>query len=283
MPGGLEGLRVVSFESRRAQEMAEIVRRYGGEAILAPSLREVPLAVNTEAFEFFQKLEDGAFDLVILLTGVGTRTLVGVLVSRHPKEKVTAALSRVCLVARGPKPVAALKELGLQPTISVPEPNTWREILATLDAANSIKGKKIAVQEYGVPNPELVSGLQERGADVLRVPVYRWALPEDLGPLRAAIQKIIAGEADVALFTNAMQVHHLFSVAGKDQDRALRQALDNVLVASIGPVCSEALGDFGIKPDLEPEQTKMGRLVAELAERGREILARKRKTAEASR
>ena len=279
MPGGLEGLRVVSFESRRAQEMAEIVRRYGGEPIPAPSLREVPLAVNTEAFEFFQKLEDGAFDLVILLTGVGTRTLVGVLASRHPKEKITAALSRVSLVARGPKPVAVLKELGLQPTIVVPEPNTWREILAALDAANSVKGKKISVQEYGAPNPELVSGLQARGAEVLRVPVYRWALPEDLGPLRAAIQKIIAGEADVALFTNAMQVHHLFSVAGKDQDRELRQALDRILVASIGPVCSEALGDFDIKPDLEPEQAKMGRLVAELAERGREILAAKRSKA----
>jgi uroporphyrinogen-III synthase len=279
VPQGLISLKIVSFESRRAAELAEIVRRYGGEAILAPSMREVPLTVNTEAFEFFQKLEEGGFDIVILLTGVGTRTLSEILTSRHAKEKVIAALNGVSLVARGPKPVAALKELGLRPAISVPEPNTWKEILASLDTAGGINGKRIAVQEYGAPNPELVSGLEARGAKVLRVPVYRWALPEDLGPLRAAIEKILAAEVDVALFTNAMQVHHLFSVAGMERRGEVRHALDNVLVASIGPVCSEALADFGIKPDLEPEQAKMGRLVAELADRAKEVLAAKRNKA----
>ena len=276
MPVGLEGLRVVSFESRRAAEMAEIVRRYGGEAVVAPSMREVPLAMNTAAFEFVQKLEAGAIDIVIFLTGVGTRTLSEVVASQYPKEKFAQLLGRTCVVARGPKPVAALKELGLQPAITIPEPNTWREILATLDTAASIKGKRVAVQEYGATNPELIAGLETRGAQVMRVPVYRWALPEDLGPLNAAIEKILAREIDIALFTNAMQVQHLFSVAGDDRHQALQQSFARLVVASIGPVCSEALEHFGIKPDLEPDLAKMGRLVAAVAQRARDILAAKR-------
>ncbi|HWP59722.1 MAG TPA: uroporphyrinogen-III synthase [Candidatus Acidoferrales bacterium] len=277
MPAGLEGLKVVSFESRRAGEMAELIRRYGGEPILAPSMREVPLAENQQALDFFSKLQAGEFDLVILLTGVGTRTLVEVLTSRHSRQEVIAALGSVRLVARGPKPVAALKELGLKPAISIPEPNTWREIIATLESADSISGKAIAIQEYGAPNPELISGLRARGARVHAVRVYRWALPEDLTPLKAAIRTIHAGAADVALFTNATQVHHLFSVAGKEHVHGLHEALGRLLVASIGPVCSEALADFGVEPDLEPGHPKMGRLVSEVAERAKEILAAKRK------
>jgi uroporphyrinogen-III synthase len=269
-------LLVVSFESRRAVEMAEIVRRYGGEAVVAPSMREVPLAMNTAAFEFVHKLEAGGIDVVIFLTGVGTRTLSEVVTSQYPKEKFAQLLGRICVVARGPKPVAALKELGLQPAITIPEPNTWREILATLDTAAGIGGKRLAVQEYGATNPELIAGLENRGAQVMRVPVYRWALPEDLGPLNSAVEKILAREIDIALFTNAMQVQHLFSVAGDDRHQALQQSFARLVVASIGPVCSEALEHFGIKPDLEPDVAKMGRLVASVAQRARDILAVKR-------
>jgi len=276
LPVGLEGLRVVSFESRRAVEMAELVRRYGGEAIIAPSMREVPLAMNTAAFEFVQKLNAGAIDTVIFLTGVGTRTLTEIVAGQYPKEKFAQLLGRARLVARGPKPVAALKELGLQPEITIPEPNTWKEILATLSTGASIRGQRIAIQEYGATNSELIAGLETRGAQVMRVPVYRWALPEDLGPLKAAIEKILAGEIDIALFTNATQVQHLFSVAKEDRREALRNSLLRLVVASIGPVCSEALEHFGIKFDLEPDVAKMGRLVAAAAERAREILTAKR-------
>ena len=106
----LRGLRVVSFESRRAKEMAELIRRYGGEPVLAPSMREVPLGENRAALDFLPELEAGKFDIVILMTGVGTRTLNQALLTRCPQEKILAALQNARLVARGPKPVAALKE-----------------------------------------------------------------------------------------------------------------------------------------------------------------------------
>ena len=176
----LQGLKVVSFESRRAVEIAELIRRYGGEPFVAPSMREIPLDENRAALELVPQLERGEIDLLILMTGVGTRTLNQVLLTQFSQERIIAAMQRVKLVVRGPKPAAALKELTVVPAISVPEPNTWREVLSVLAAAVDLRGKRIVVQEYGIPNPELTSALAAQGATVSTVPIYRWELPEDL-------------------------------------------------------------------------------------------------------
>jgi uroporphyrinogen-III synthase len=273
----LQGLKVVSFESRRAKEMAELIRRYGGDPIVAPAMREVPLSENRAALEFLPEIEAGKFDILILMTGFGTRTLNQVLLSQYPQERIVAALEKTQLVARGPKPVAALKDLGLTPAITVPEPNTWREVLVSLDAAAPIRGKQIAVQEYGIPNPELVSGLKDRGAGVKTIAVYRWALPEDLAPLRDAMQKILRGGADVALFTNGAQVEHLFRMAAHDKaDEKLRLACNNLAIGSVGPICTQVLEQYGLKPDIEPEHPKMGSLIAEVAASAQAILNAKR-------
>src|SRR5215813_9188472 len=196
----LKGLTVVSFESRRAKEMAELIHRHGGEPIVAPSMREVPLSENSAPLELFQKIEAGQIDLIVLLTGVGTRTMVDALAIHYSREQIAALLGKVTLLARGPKPVAALKDLGLQPVFTAPEPNTWKEVLAVLDSNFQPTGKRIAVQEYGITNQELISGLEARGAEVLRVPVYRWALPENIAPLQAAIREIVEAQADIVIF-----------------------------------------------------------------------------------
>ena len=274
----LQGLKVISFESRRAKEMTELIRRHGGEPIVAPSMREVPLSENSGPLELFQRLEAGQIDLVILLTGVGTRTMVDALVIHYSREKIAALLGGVTVLARGPKPVAALKDLGLQPAFTAPEPNTWKEILAILDSNVRLQGKRIAVQEYGITNQELLSGLEARGAQILRVPVYRWALPDDIAPLKAAIREIVAPNADVVIFTSAIQVENVFKVAQQDGlDTKLPNSLARALIVSIGPVCSEALARFGLKPDFEPAHPKMGFMIGELAQRGRELLEAKRR------
>lgn len=272
----LAGLKIVSFESRRAKEIAELVRRYGGEPITAPSMREIPLGENQAALEILPQLEAGQLDLLILMTGVGTRTLNELLLTKYSQAQIGAALRKARLVTRGPKPVAVLKELGVQPDITVPEPNTWREVLAAIEQTVDLQGKRIALQEYGIPNPELVAGLQRRGASVETFAIYKWALPEDIDPLRAAIKKISNGEAGVALFTNGAQVDHLFQVAIEDgAEEDLRRALKTIVVGSVGPVCTEVLHQFGVEPDIEPEHSKMGSLIADVAASARNVLARK--------
>jgi uroporphyrinogen-III synthase len=130
---GFAGLRVLSLESRRAPEMAKLIASNGGAATVAPSMREVPLASNAEALAFARRLVEDGFDIVVFLTGVGTRALTRVVETVYPVERFVTALRKITIVARGPKPVAALKELGVPVTVDVPEPNTWRDLLRTLD------------------------------------------------------------------------------------------------------------------------------------------------------
>jgi len=277
---GLAGLRVLSLESRRAPEMAKLIENYGGRAVVAPSMREVPLESNTEALEFARTLAANGFDMVIFLTGVGTRSLARVVETVYPLEQFAEALRRAIVVARGPKPVAALKELGVPVTIAVPEPNTWRDLLRTLDEKSdlaALKGRRVAVQEYGASNSELLAGLAERGAQVTRVPVYQWALPEDTEPLRAAVEAIARGKIDVALFTTSIQITHLLRIAREmNLERELRHGFARILVGSIGPMTSEELREQGFSADFEPSHPKMGFLVNEAAQRGAELLKQKR-------
>jgi uroporphyrinogen-III synthase len=278
---GLAGLRVLCLESRRGQEMAKLISNYGGEAIVAPSMQEVTLKDNPEALTFARKLAEGGFDMVIFLTGVGTRALARLVETHDLRQKFVDALRRVKVVARGPKPMAALAELGVPVSVAVPEPNTWRELLAALDEradSISLQGSRVAVQEYGATNPELLAGLKERGAIVTRVPVYEWALPADTAPLREGVQAIVNGRIDMAVFTTSVQVQHLLRIAAEMQlEEPLRRAFGRVVVGSIGPMTSDALRQNGLPVDFEPEHPKMGFLIAEAAQRGRGLLEQKRR------
>lgn len=267
-----DGLRVLSLESRRAGEIATLIRNQKGDPISAPSMREISLEQNEEALAFAGRLFAGELDMMILLTGVGTRLLDRIIETRYPPGTLADALRRVTVVARGPKPAAVLREMQVPITIQVPEPNTWRELLTAIAARPE---RRIAVQEYGRPGPELLEGLRARGAEVTGVRVYQYDLPENTEPLREAARRLAAGTIDVVLFTTAVQASHLFRIADED-GIDIRPAFQRALVASIGPTTTEALEEFGIRPDLEPTHPKMGFLVSETAQRAHDLLTIKR-------
>jgi uroporphyrinogen-III synthase len=277
---GFAGLWVAAFESRMAAEMVQLIERHGGRPLVAPSMREVPLEQNSDVLQFGARLLAGEFAMVILLTGVGTRFMLKVLDTRWPRAQSLAALGKTILVARGPKPIAVLREQGMQPTIAVPEPNTWRDLVKALDErALALKGMTVAVQEYGVANSELLQALAARGAIVTRVPVYQWMLPEDTAPLRKAVRALMEGAVDVVLFTNAVQVEHVLQIAEQEGGAGrLRQALSRVVVSAVGPIVAERLRAHGLPVDFEPSHPKMGIHVKETGERAAAILLRKRAT-----
>lgn len=273
------GLRVISLESRRAAEMAALIERLGGSAFTAPSMREVPIDNNPEAFAFAGRLAANGFDSVILLTGVGTRALARAIETRYPPEWFAESLRRVAVFARGPKPAAVLREMKVPIKAIAPEPNTWRELLAVL--RGHVLGRT-AVQEYGKSNPELLAGLSRMGAEVTSVRVYQWDLPEDTAPLREAARRIARGEADAVLFTTSIQVAHLLRVAAEAGVEAeTLRGLKSMLIASIGPTTSESLEEFGLAPDITPSHPKMAFLVREAAAVAQQILRSKREPARA--
>jgi uroporphyrinogen-III synthase len=279
------GFRVLSFESRRAVELARLIASYGGKPISAPAMREVPLEPNSMALDFAAGLMAGRFQMVIFLTGVGVQALVSACERVYPLEAFLDALRRAQIVVRGPKPAARLRELQIPIVAMAREPNTWREVLQAIDSAKlPLAGTKVAVQEYGVSNGELLAALRERGAQITQVPVYQWALPEDTAPLREGLALLVRGEIEVVLFTTGVQVMHLFNFVAQEQGQPnnarsadlLRQALRSAVVASIGPSTTEALEQYGLRADLQASRPKMGFLVKEAAELSPGILQRKR-------
>jgi uroporphyrinogen decarboxylase len=275
-PAGAEGLRVVAFESRMAEELRALAERVGAQVALAPAMRLVGVEENGAAPVFAELLLADRFDVVIFLTGAGVKALLTLLEGRYDRGALIAALGRTVTVARGPKAVFALQELGLSATLSVPEPGTWRELLRMLDERLPLAGKRVAIQEYGVSNLDLTAGLEARGAHVRTVPVYRWALPENRAPLLKALAGLLGGEFDVALFSSAAQVTHLFQLAGAQGiEDQLRRALDAIVVGSIGPVCAEAVRRYGLVVDIQPLRPTLDHLVKDAVGRAPEILREK--------
>ncbi|WP_263384372.1 uroporphyrinogen-III synthase [Granulicella arctica] len=277
-----DGLRVLSLESRRAKEVEKLIRTYGGEPFVVPAMREVKLESNVQALEFAERLIRGEIDVVIFLTGVGVRALLEIVETKFERETFLAALRRVKIVTRGSKPEAALRELKIQSVASAQEPSTWHELLEAMERyfGATLQTQRVALQEYGASNPELLAELTERTASVIKVPVYQWALPLDLQPLRECIQELAHGKVDIILFTTAVQIIHLMIVAQQTNAVAdLMRGLRSVVVVSVGPTTTAELLHYGITPDFEPSRPKMGFLINEAAQYSAQTLRQKRERA----
>jgi uroporphyrinogen-III synthase len=273
------GLRVLSLESRRAKEVEKLIRTYGGEPTVVPAMREIGLDSNRQVFEFAEKLLAGEFDGVIFLTGVGVRAMVEIVAAKMDRELFLEALRKTRVVARGPKPSTVLRELKIPVAVTADEPSTWHQLLSAVETAfgAELATMRFALQEYGATNPELLAELSSRTQSITKVPVYQWALPLDLEPLRECVRGLMEGKFDVALFMTAVQVIHLFQVAemmGVASD--LLPALQGIVVLSIGPTTSEELVHYGIQPDFEPSRPKMGFLINEAAQYAPTLLQLKR-------
>lgn len=266
-------LSVCSFESRKREEMASLIRRHGGEPTVVPSMQEVPLENNRAALQFAERLLAGDVDVVVWMTGVGAAALLEAVETKFNRAEFLAALKNTAQIARGPKPLAVLRGWGTPPDHTAGEPNTWREVLDVVKSRLAVSGQTVAIQEYGVAGPELTAALEALGAKALPVPIYRWELPDDVGPLETAVRETIAGTYDLLLFTSANQLNNILDVAVKLglRDQWL-DAAKQCVIASIGPTTSERLRSSGLQVDLEPTHPKMGHLVAEAIPRAKALL-----------
>ena len=276
---GFNNLRVLSFESRRAKEIAQLIANYGGVPIVAQSTREVADALHEDELKLVRGILAGEFDVVIFMTGVGARAFIDAAATAVPRTQFLSALAKTRVVVRGMKPAAVMREFGIPIWQNAPEPNTWHEIVQMFDQnaqTVALQGLRVGVQEHGAPSSEMYEALRQRGASVFAAHVYRWELPEDIGPLKDAVRSVCAGMVDVVMFTSSVQLNHALKVAAELQlQRDFISGLNRAVVASIGPVASSALRENGINVDLEPAHPKMGFLVKECAEASTELCKNK--------
>ena len=261
----LGGRTVAITESRRATELATLIAKLGGVPVSAPAVREVPCPDRGPALEALARIVRGEVAIVVFLTGVGTAAFLELASATGARAPLLAALAAVLVVARGPKPIAVLKTAGVRVDVVPAEP-TSEGLLQAL-AGRDVAGKVVAVQLYGEDNPVLVDGLAARGAMVLEIPLYEWALPEDQEPLVRLIREVVARRVDVVAFTSSPQIRHLFAVADRlGLGGELAAALRETPIAVVGPVCEAALNERGLRARIQPAKGTMGALVHGIAE-----------------
>lgn len=262
----LQGKRIALLEGRMHGELADLVRRHGGEPYSVPALREVPRESSVEVGAFLDQIHAGALQMVIWLTGVGVTAFCREAEQLGRLPTLVHDVQSLTVVCRGPKPVAACKRQGLPVSVQIPSPYTTTELLETL-ASHDLTGQGIGLVHYGERNAPLAEALQARGARLQELCLYEWCLPEDLGLLQQLVRDLVAGRVDAIAFTSQVQIRHLWQVAaGLGLETAMaRQLADHCTVAAVGPTCASALEAVGVTPHVVPSHPKMGPMVTALA------------------
>lgn len=251
---------IAILESRAREQMADLVRKYGGTPFSAPALSEIPDVDPAHIEELMRGWKSAPPDVFVFQTGVGTRALFAATDSLGLTPAFLQLLDSATVAVRGPKPTGALRSRNVRIDLAARDPFTTREVLEEIDSM-TIRGRRVVVQRYGETNLELQTALADRGAEVIEIATYRWGLPPDTKPLAHLIEKLRRDEIDLVAFTSASQATNLFTVAKQnDAEPALSQGLARSRVASIGPVCSAALRKHGVRIDIEAQPPKLGPL-----------------------
>ncbi|WP_422127097.1 uroporphyrinogen-III synthase [Streptomyces misionensis] len=263
--GPLTGFTVGVTATRRREELTALLERRGARVVEAPMMRLVPLGDDTALREATERCLAGPLDYVVATTGVGWRCWMSAADDWGTGARLAAACRAAVVLTRGPKATGAVRASGLDEAFS-PRSEANDELLSWL-LARPLAGRRIAVQEHGVPLDGFAAALRERGAEVIAVPVYRWGPPDDPEAVRRLVELTVRRELHALSFTSAQAVEALLASAdGFDRRAEVLAALrDDVLAVCVGPVCARPLLELGIEP-VCPERGRLGALVRTLAE-----------------
>lgn len=260
----MNGKTVALLENRAGAQLADLVRKYGGRPFSAPALAEVPDIDTAYITCLFQEWVAKPAKAVIFQTGVGTKALFETTDALGLTETLLRLLSESLVVARGPKPTAVLRSRGVRIDLSAKDPYTSAEVLEALVPV-ALNEERVIVQRYGETNVELDKALEARGATVIEIPTYRWAMPANTQLLVDLMDALTRDEIDAVAFTSAAQARNLFSLAELlGRMESLKTHLNKTLVASIGPVCTKALEELGVVVRIEACPPKLGPFVQAL-------------------
>jgi uroporphyrinogen-III synthase len=252
---------VAILETRVGAHLAAMVERRGGIAMRAPALEEVPDTDPREVSALLEEWRSQPFKAAIFQTGVGTRALFGAADELGLTQNLLELLARTVVVVRGPKPTAELNARQVRIDLRAAAPFTTDTVLSALSQV-PIHDSTVLVQRYGATNQELLDVLRARGAAVREIATYRWSVPSNIQPLMDLLDALEQRRVDAAVFTSAVQMHNLYTIAdGAQRASGLITALGHTIVASIGPVCSRALRHYGVEPTFEASPPKLGPLL----------------------
>lgn len=250
----LAGLRIAIPETRQLDVLAQMLERRGGETWRCPLVSILDTPDQAAVRAWLERFNAGEMDDLILLTGEGLRRLAAAAEREGCHDDFVAALARVRLITRGPKPVNVLRELGLKNDLTADKATT-DGVIATLHEHN-LDGRTVGVQLYGEePNEKLTGFLQQQGANVFRVAPYVYADESNRGQVAALAEGLVRGDLDAIAFTSQAQVKRLMEVAeGIGMQPAVVEAMNRLLVVAVGPIVADRLAQYSIGVDVMPEE-----------------------------
>jgi uroporphyrinogen-III synthase len=248
----IQGRRVALAEGRQLEELAAMLEKEGAVPLRYPLVSILDAPDPAPVAEWLRELVAGRFNYVVFLTGEGVRRLLEVAVREGLRDQTVAALGRTTTVTRGPKPGKALREIGLTADLIADAPTT-EGVIATLKR-ETLARRHVGVQLYSESNPPLVGFLESAGATVSVVRPYVYAPAADADRVAELVERMADGGADVLVITSTPQVARLFEVAAeRGVEARLREGLQRVCVAAVGPVAADSLRERGVRVDVCPE------------------------------
>ena len=253
MPDRLNGYRILILETREEAQFSRLLKEQGADVLQCPmfTINDAPDAAPVEAW--IGRFIDAPFDDLVLMTGEGLRRLMKVVLRLDAEKPFVAALAHARKFARGPKPVRALRELGLESQVITEKPTSEgiAETLGKLD----LKGHRLGLQLYPEKDhAALIGAITAQGARVDTVLPYVYDARAADANIVAAIDEMAAGRIDAIALTSSGQVRRLIDTAkAKGLEAQLQKALAATPVASVGPVVSDELKAFGYKTDIVPD------------------------------
>src|SRR5947209_2692772 len=200
MPDKLNGRRILILETREEAQFSKLLQEQGADVVQCPMfvINDAPDAAPVEAW--IKRFADQPCGDLVLMTGEGLRRIMKVVRRIGVEPAFVAALAKARKFARGPKPVRALRELGLEAQFITEKPTSdgIAETLAKLD----VKGHRLGIllypeQDHG----KLLGAIKTMGAEIDSVLPYVYDAKAAEPNIVAAIDEMAAGRIDSMALT----------------------------------------------------------------------------------
>ncbi len=261
----LAGRTIGVTADRRADAQIKLLEARGAGVVHGPVIQTHPTPSEAELRANTEALVAEPPEVMVMTTGLGVRTWFSAADDLGMGEQLRRALAHTEFLARGPKAASAIAAAGF----GVAWVAARYDDVVTRLVERGVDGVRVGLQRDGSASDDLSRRIVALGADLVEIPVYRWALPDDPTSAEALIRATVEGSIDGLTFTAKPAVEHLFEIADLlGLTDALVERLSTTATAfCVGPVCATGFDDHPGVDVAVPERFQLAALVNLVADR----------------
>ncbi len=244
----------------KMEESLKIASDLGFDTVAASPLVIVPND-TPDIGRLFDELKRGSMAYVVLTSSTSVNAILEL--ARMHDVDVVPLIDRCVTVAIGPATAAAMREEGMRVDLT-PEEYT-SEGVVTMLTSRGVEGKGICLLRSDKGERILVTGLQDAGASVTEVHVYRLEPQPEGEELKNVVQKALAGEIDAFVFSSAMTAATFIDAAERmGAGDEIIEMLNNRAVVAMGPPTKRKLEAMGVSVTVMPQHATFESMLAAL-------------------